>query len=257
ERRLVRTVRFFVERTPWSIRGSACRLPGCDEKTHQGDYRIAVYPGIYSTADFYHVACFEKLVDFSRTDHLSHLHPLTRVTFGLRGLGVSSIPDYILDGGSERLILEWKDTMERLIARRDNIPLKTLDPAIDDLLHKSGSASYRSNKIPGVSDFELSVLSHYFAPIQSEGPEDEEEWNLFEEFMPIRPDDTDGLNRTDSLSHMLNLWHSAKSLANRDKNRLTDGDKRRRKDLGGEKAMAAIMRLSHIQMPDLESSFCR
>ncbi|GAW13915.1 hypothetical protein ANO14919_033070 [Xylariales sp. No.14919] len=41
------------------------------------------------------------------------------------------------------------------------------------------------------------------APIESDGPDDKDEWNLIDKYALLRFDDLDDLKQTDSLSSML------------------------------------------------------
>ncbi|RYP73207.1 hypothetical protein DL769_004266 [Monosporascus sp. CRB-8-3] len=256
------TVLFFVELAPSSSqRGSGCRFVTCDKKIDEGNYRIAVYPGMYSmygSADFYHVGCFEKLVDFSKVEYFNHLQPVTRRTVALRGLKGSSICDgnYMLDGGAERLVLEWMASMERLIAQRDGVHDEPLDPAFSDLLYRAGSSSYRPKEVKGMTHSEYRLLSGPLAPIESDGPEDDEEWDLFKEFMSMDFRGVEDLKEPHSLSRTLSAWRTAKILASYDEDRLTEKGKETKKNLG-EKAIRAIRRLSSIPMPDFQAAFLR
>jgi hypothetical protein len=67
--------------------------------------------------DFYHVRCFEDLVDFSQAAYIDRILPVTRHNARMRGLKGTSVADgnYLLDGGAERLVLEWKSSMGKLI----------------------------------------------------------------------------------------------------------------------------------------------
>lgn len=152
--------------------------------------------------------CFEKLVDFSQAAYLDPITPVTRNTVSLRGLKGTTIADgnYLLDGGAERLVLEWKVSIGRLIDRRDGMPTEPLEPDFDALLHKSGSASYQPKRITDMTDFEYFNLAHSLAPIESDGAEDQEEWNLFKQYLPLQFEDLEDLNDRHSLSDMLGLW---------------------------------------------------
>jgi hypothetical protein len=157
--------------------------------------------------DYYHVACFEDLADFSQASYLDLVVPLTRKTAGMRGIKGTSVADgnYLLDGGAERLILEWKVSMENLIKRRDGITCEPLEPDFDDLLHKSGSASYTPKIIDRMAAYDI-LLFNDLAPIESDGVDDKEEWNLFEQYLALTFDDLEDLNEPHSLSEMLDEW---------------------------------------------------
>lgn len=143
--------------------------------------------------------------------YLDRIHPVTRATAWVRGLRGTSVADgnYLLDGGSERLILEWKHVMKQLLCKRDGISIEPLDGDLDDLLHKSGSASYQPKRLGRVSHHERSILSKSLAPIESDGVGDEEEWNLFEQYLTVDSNDPDSLDEPHSLSNMLDSWATA------------------------------------------------
>jgi len=154
------------------------------------------------------VACFEELVDFSQVAYLDRIKPVTRRTVGMRGLKSTSVADgnYLVDGGAERLILEWKNSMDMLIKRRDGITHEPLEPDFDDLLYKSGSASYTPKRIEKMASYDFMLLSKDLAPIESDGVDDKEEWNLFERYLTHTFDDLEDLNEPHSLSRMLSHW---------------------------------------------------
>lgn len=152
--------------------------------------------------------CFEDLVDFSQSTYLDRIHPVTRATASIRGLPATAIPDgnYVLDGGSERLVLEWKVLMGKLLDKRDGVPIQPLDPNFKDLLYKSGSASYQPKIIESMSEHVFFQLSGQLAPVESDGADDKEEWNLFEQYLPMTFDDPEDLKEPHSLSDMLKTW---------------------------------------------------
>lgn len=96
--------------------------------------------------------------------------------------------------------------MGRLMDRRDGVPIEPLDPDLDDLLRKSGSASYKPKRIDGMSNHEFLNLSCNLAPIESSGVDDQEEWNLFEQYLSMTFDELEDLNEPHSLSTMLSHW---------------------------------------------------
>jgi hypothetical protein len=228
-------VLFFIELAPNSNRGAACQHITCTDRIEEGSYRIAMQPGRYNMyrnpgktyqwpssnslhrklttlIDFYHVRCFEDLVDFSQAEYLDRIQPVTRSSANMRGLKGSSIADgnYLVDGGAEKLILEWKTSMGKLIDIRDGVPIEPMDPDFNDLLRKSGSASYKPKIVTGMSRQEFLNLSMSLAPIESDGVEDQEEWNLFGEYLPMTFDDVEDLKEAHSLSDMLSLWETDK-----------------------------------------------
>jgi len=156
----------------------------------------------------YHVRCFEDLADFSQAAYLDRITPVTRSTVAMRGVKGTSVADgnYLLDGGAERLVLEWKSSMGKLMDRRDGVSVEPLDPDFDDLLRKSGSASYQPKSIDSISRHEFLNLSIYLAPIESDGVNDQEEWNLFERYLSMTFDELEDLNKPHSLSATLSYW---------------------------------------------------
>lgn len=161
-------------------------------------------------ADFYHVKCFEKLVDLSKTEFLRRVEPLTRANCFARGLRMTAISsgNYLLDGGAERLVVYWVDSMRRLVAERDGIERKPCDVVLMDLLNRAGSASYTPKQPNNMSDSEYFKLRHSLATIESDGPEDKDEWNLIDQLVPLTFDGLDDLKETHSLSAMLRAWRA-------------------------------------------------
>jgi hypothetical protein len=100
--------------------------------------------------------------------------------------------------------------MGRLMDRRDGVPVAPREPDFDDLLRKSGSSSYKPKRVDGMSNHEFLDLATTLAPIESDGVDDQEEWNLFDEYLPMDFDDVEDLNVHDSLSTMLTIWGTDK-----------------------------------------------
>ncbi|KAJ5185673.1 hypothetical protein N7491_006457 [Penicillium cf. griseofulvum] len=254
---------FFIESAPNSTRGAKCRLPGCDRMIQPGDLRFAMYPGMdqgpwgRSNASLYHIVCFEKIADFSRVEFLDRLQPLTRNTFRYRGVKVGGILDgnYLVSGGVERLVLEWKVTHGKWADERDGLYDESEDrlPAdFDSLLRQAGSAVYQGSKPPdGMDQFEYCNLLTTLAPNESEGPDDKSEWNLFKEYLDSS---AQALNSPHDLSSMLQRWQNDVYLARVEEDRLNEVQLKAKHALG-EKAIRALERLSSILMPNIQSSF--
>ncbi|KAJ0423178.1 hypothetical protein BJY00DRAFT_278859 [Aspergillus carlsbadensis] len=210
---------FFIELVPDS-RAVSCSLPGCTHGALQpGELRLALNPGMggdmwfRSSSDYYHIPCFELLADFTSPAYLDRIQPLTRNTFKLRGLKPSSVFDgsYLLPGGVERLILEWKVTRGKAIDQRDGVfdeRMYKLEESIHELLYRAGSRTYKPIRRPGLLDqFEFYTLSKTLAPNEFEYTGGrKEEWNLFESFLG----EEDGVH---DLSGMLERWERAVALA--------------------------------------------
>ncbi|KAF4772304.1 hypothetical protein HAV15_012202 [Penicillium sp. str.  len=256
---------FFIESAPNSTPGAKCRLPGCDRMIQSGDLRLAMYPGMDQgswgrpNASLYHIVCFEKIADFSRVEFLDRLQPLTRNTFKFRGVNVGGILDgnYLVSGGVERLVLEWKVTHGKWADKRDGLYDESEDklPAdFDSLLRQAGSAVYQGSKIPdGMDRFEYYNLITTLAPNESEGPDDKSEWNLFKEYLDSS---AQTLNRPHDLSSMLRRWQNDVCLASEEEDRLNDVEVQlKARHALEEKAIRALKRLPGIPMPNMQISF--
>lgn len=115
--------------------------------------------------------------------------------------------NYLLDAGAERLTIMWKNTVGKLIDERDGVESKDdSSAALRDLPHEAGSSKDASQEIPEVSSSKHELSSTTLAPNESDGPEDTEEWNLFDECLVVRDDDLKHLNNRHSLSQTLTLW---------------------------------------------------
>ncbi|KAH7092404.1 hypothetical protein FB567DRAFT_517137 [Paraphoma chrysanthemicola] len=244
-------VLFFVELAPHSSRGGArCRHPTCVEVIKGGSYRIAVHPGdnVWKSAEYYHMRCFEDFVDFTQAPYLDRVQPCKLVNASLRGVSMSSILDgnYLLDGGAQRLVEEWKFSIGKLIDARDGVPIDPPNAAFDDLLHRAGSASYKPASIEGMTDHVQFLLAHSLAPIESDGVDDEEEWDLFAQHLGTL-DDLGKLNEDFRLSDVLKKWKVSTFLARADDSRLTTKGKEAKGKLS-PKAIRAYKRLASIHM---------
>ncbi|KFZ16086.1 hypothetical protein V501_02401 [Pseudogymnoascus sp. VKM F-4519 (FW-2642)] len=254
---------FWVEVAPPSTRGAKCRLDGCPANIMPGQYRIAVYPGFHDfrghqSSDFYHVVCFEKIADFSQADFVDQVEPVTRNTWSFRNLNSSSVLDgnYLLDAGAERLTISWKEAVKKLIDERDGVETKDdWSAAVRDLLDNAGSSKYVTQEIPDANAFQLRLLRSRLAPNESDGPDDTEEWNLFDEYLAPRDDDQKSLEDRHTLGATLFLWRDHVVLAT--SNNPTEKDKKRIEQELTPKAIRAIKRLAVTPMPDIQGAFLR
>ncbi|GKZ16648.1 hypothetical protein AbraIFM66951_000116 [Aspergillus brasiliensis] len=247
---------FFIEQAPNS-RGAKCKLSICGNNIWPGELRLALNPsmaywGRYrSSCDYYHIHCFEKIADFSQADFLDRIQPVTRHTWKLRGLKGSSVLDgnYFVSGGVERLVLEWKVTLGKWMDMRDGVydeESNRLSEDFEALLRKAGSAEYPNLSQPeGMTYFEYHNLRYHFAPYESDGPGDTEEWNLFTTYLDST---AEALDKPHSLSTMLQRYQNDAVLARKDERELDEAAKEARRQLG-EKAVRALRRLSTIPIP--------
>lgn len=144
--------------------------------------------------------------------YIDRIAPLTRHNWRRRGLQVSDISDgsYLLDGGAERLVQEWKRGMNQLMATYfERYWLKT--PYCHDLFQKSGSSSFTPKQWAGMTDHEFLLLSRQLAPIESDGRGDRKEWNLFDTYLHrVLTGHWKDLKKPHSLSDVLYAWKADK-----------------------------------------------
>ncbi|KAK2734313.1 hypothetical protein FQN57_001718 [Myotisia sp. PD_48] len=247
---------FFIEIAPDSRNGSKCKLPKCDEPILPGDIRLALNPAMSSnswhesSADFYHIRCFEKIVDFSQAGISALVQPLTRNSWKVRGLKAGTILDgnYLVPGGLERLVLEWKATRGEWIDKRDGVydeEGNRLDPDFEALLRNAGSSAYQKQTKPeGMPQSEYYNLLFKLAPYESNGPGDTEEWNLFATYLDSS---AEALHNPHDLSTMLERWENDTMLAINKEEDLDEVERAAKSRLGG-KAIRALQRLSVIPM---------
>jgi hypothetical protein len=161
--------------------------------------------------DYYHISCFETIADFSQLAFVDRVQPVTRDTWQVRNLKATSILDgnFLMDAGAERLLLEWKKTVISLIDHRDaraGTP-ETLEPdSFDDLLANAGSSKFVPRAIADLSDFDYDIFRTTLAPFERDGPGDNDEWNLFEQYLAVRDGQEGALDYQHSLSETLNAW---------------------------------------------------
>lgn len=157
--------------------------------------------------EYYHVECFEKIADLSVPEVLCRLQPLTRSNFQTRNAEASILKAWqsLCDGGAERLILEWKIRRWALICDREGVEPMSLDVAFRYTLLRAGSATFAARPVPGMRQYDHFLLTGWLAPIESDGPGDAQEWNLFDEYLGVN-DNVESLNERHSLSGMLHRW---------------------------------------------------
>lgn len=166
---------------------------------------------ILLSSALYHIDCFEKIADFSRVEFLDRIQPLTRNTLKFRDVKIGSILDgnYLVSGGVERLVLEWKVTHGKWADKRDGLYNESKDklaPDFDSLLRQAGSALYQGSKAPdGMGQFEYYNLITTLAPNESDGQDDTSEWNLFNEYLDPA---AQALDNPHDLSAMLRRWQT-------------------------------------------------
>ena len=163
-------------------------------------------------ADFYHVRCFEKIADFSQAPFAILVTPVTRHNWKACGIEDTSVRQghYILDGGAERLVIEWKNKQFEYINARDGVDDKSERPipGTEDIYYNAGAPGFQSECPPGMTVREHSILRRVLAPYESDWSRDPKPWNLFRGYLSVQ--DPESLNDRHSLSTMLMVWFSQK-----------------------------------------------
>ncbi|OJJ50307.1 hypothetical protein ASPZODRAFT_13393 [Penicilliopsis zonata CBS 506.65] len=114
---------------------------------------------------------------------------------------------------------------------------------LEELRNRAGSASYvLPNHIPGVDDFEVFLLGRVLAPIQSSGPGDTNEWNLFDAYLAPYGDGL-GLNE---LSEALDSYQYDQKIALKKDDQLSHEERRYKDEQLGKNAVDALCRLAPI-----------
>ncbi|KAA8651081.1 hypothetical protein EYZ11_010183 [Aspergillus tanneri] len=193
------------------------------------------------SSDYYHIHCFEKIANFSEADFLDRIQPLTRSTWKFRSLKADRVlrGNYLVPGGVERLVLEWKVTHGKWMDKRNAVYDKSdrLSADFEALLCKAGSAEYRNLARPeGMLLIKYKNLLTYLAPYESDGPGDSQEWNLFAIYLDSTPE---ALDNPHTLSIMLQRWQNDAALAGKEEHELDEAGKEARRQLG-DKAVRAL-----------------
>ncbi|KAF2442632.1 hypothetical protein P171DRAFT_474049 [Karstenula rhodostoma CBS 690.94] len=219
-------VHFFIEHA--ACGKSSCCHPICMSYIENGGYRVAVIPGTRwgTKGDYYHVRCFEELADFSQEDYLDRLRPVIQSTaVSPRGLIANSLAHrrICLDAGAMRLVLEWKTLMKYLIYAKNMMSSFSLLGLQDILvrMQKGAPASYLPNEIEAwIQTPTDDPIERYEPPEGQPGPN--EEWNLFEDHIPLTVKsikhlknfkDLRDLENPHTLSEMLERWTKSKASA--------------------------------------------
>ena len=114
---------------------------------------------------------------------------------------------HILDGGAERLVYEWRRQRQLALGAtfiRSVAP--PINPAYLNLALQAGSARFHDMGIQlDLSPQEYNLMRYQYAPIESDGWDDENEWSLFTTYL-------DGLlprlNDRHHLSSVLRRWEA-------------------------------------------------
>ncbi|KAJ5100867.1 hypothetical protein N7456_006919 [Penicillium angulare] len=212
-------------------------------------------PGMEQSA-LYRIECFEQIAGFPRVKYLDRIQYPTRTTWRLRDLKIGSILDgnYLVSSSVERLVLEWKFTRGRWVDKRDGVydgSNDELSAEFDCLLCKAGSAAHDGSKISdAIDEIEYRNLLTALAPNESDGPGDNLEWNLFNQYLDSN---SQALDNSKDLSFMLRSWQADVKLAREDEVAFDETQMEAKYALG-EKAIRALKRLSGISMLNMQAS---
>jgi hypothetical protein len=75
---------------------------------------------------------------------------------------------------------------------------------------KAGSSNVNIPYVAGLDPHEYFLQTTTLAPIESDGPGDDNEWNLYENFLDISDGDIEQLHDRHRLSRTLRMWRNAK-----------------------------------------------
>ncbi|KAI9826586.1 MAG: hypothetical protein M1832_006182 [Thelocarpon impressellum] len=204
--------------------------------------------------NYYHIACFEKIADLSQKTFVDRVIPVTRGTYRGRNLRAVNVFDgYLCCGGVERLVEGWRAQRLRWFDKRDGVNQEPANPAFEELLRRAGSSMYRPERTADMDSEEWFRFCTELAPIESDGPDDSEEWDLFDTYLGDE-NDPDFLPEGCDLSVVLDLWKMDQHLATAPDDELNDLQRRAKAELGA-KAVRAIKRLSAIPMPNVQRTF--
>ncbi|KAI0996649.1 hypothetical protein K3495_g11534 [Podosphaera aphanis] len=126
-----------------------------------------------------------------------------------------------------------------------------ISPLFLDLWHNAGSSRFNSRgHIPGMQQHEYFNLLTLLAPWESEGPGDNNEWNIFDALLGKKDNQekADRKNKSNELSAILSKWERWVELVHSPENSLTPQQMDEKKSIG-EKGCRAIKRLAVIPMP--------
>ncbi|KAF3919809.1 hypothetical protein ABW20_dc0109497 [Dactylellina cionopaga] len=239
---------YFIEKTPYSPRGSKCRI--CSDRIEIESYRLAANHGPYGSGVHDGTECFENKAPVLDIDFIDRVIPLTRESLEFRGLKTINY-EYFLEAGLGLLISEWKIQRGRWMDIRDG---KEPDVRDDNdpwikLRHYAGSAHHEIKMPANMNPRHYFTLAVTLAPWESDGPDDTNEWNLYTEF--LKEDTADCLNNRHSLSELIESWDDCVDAVHADEDKLDEYQKGIRNKLG-EKGIRAINRLAVVLGVDIQ-----
>ena len=115
--------------------------------------------------------------------------------------------NYLCEGAVEKLVLAWKVQRGEWIDESEGQEVESFagsSPEFYELLHKAGSSKFKGpGPIGKMTLHEYVLLTTALAPYESDGPEDTDEWNLFDTFLSK---DKGSWRDPHDLSKMLGSW---------------------------------------------------
>ena len=156
------------------------------------------------------------IADLDEPFFYERIIPLTRNTFGFRIIHYEEVKagKYVCDGGAERLVQEWRYkkweiSQHRMGFRQERRP----QDAMENIAYNAGSRRFVYRPVPDMGMWEVNCYIGPLAPNESDGADDENEWNLFESFLYPKPEvlsEHDYFSDRHCLSKVLKAWHNAK-----------------------------------------------
>ena len=147
------------------------------------------------------------LADFYNIGILQRLRPVTVEAEHLMKAGVEYSLDVSgnkrhLDGGAERLVVEWKMRGLRNLKEVERRITQGIGQTWQEEWCQPGPATTEQ---PAPKSSKQALLRRHLSPNESDGPGDTQKWNLFEEYLVplVNPDHSYNRN---SLSTMLRRW---------------------------------------------------
>ncbi|KAG0646062.1 hypothetical protein D0Z07_8214 [Hyphodiscus hymeniophilus] len=203
---------YFIERAPV---GGKSRCSECLKPIASDTYRVTEYialtrnlrtrkSGRRTTTS--HVSCFEKTKDFfSKPEDFRRIIPVTKSTWAVRNIMDTRLDERtICAGGVERLLTEWKLFKQSWFDMNVGEEVTCAMGRLGDIWSHAGSSeSKRPEYWSAIDEQDWKLWLTDLAPYESNGPDDTEQWNLFETFFN---QDNGTLQYPFTLSGMLKKW---------------------------------------------------
>ena len=156
------------------------------------------------------------IADLNDPSFFERIIPLTRNTFTYRYIHYEEVAAgrYVCDGGAERLVQEWRYKKWEMNQHSKGIPQeRRLQDPMEYIAYNAGSNRFVYREVPGINMWEVNSYVRPLAPNESDGPDDRNEWNLFESFLYPKPkvkSEQGYYADRHCLSKVLREWRNAK-----------------------------------------------